>query len=418
MSNARDVVIVAGARTPIGRIGGVFKDIKAPDLAAMAIKEAVKRAGIGSEMVEEVLLGTTHIEGMGMLPARIASLKAGLSPRTHSATTVHTMCSSGSMVADLGALKIKSGQRDIVVVGGMESFSCAPYMLMGARWGLRMGAVKLEDALFYDGFQDIDGVYGGYKHVAETFERIIDEREEIRKAYELSQEADLNITLEGANHWAYESIQKWINAQERDFFKEIFPVEVPQRKKPPIIVDRDETPRTDTTMEKLAKLSPVFKPEGGKLTAGNVPPLNDGGLAMVMMSREKVEELYLKPLGTWIDSCMDQVEPWWVGVGPAISIPKVLKKTGLTLEEMDIIEINEASAAQTLFCVNALGLPHEKVNVNGGAVALGHPPGLTGARLILTALYALREREKKYAVVSQCAGGGCGMATIIRAWEE
>ncbi|MBW1788031.1 MAG: thiolase family protein, partial [Deltaproteobacteria bacterium] len=348
----------------------------------------------------------------------IASLKAGLSPRTHSATTVHTMCSSGSMVADLGALKIKSGQRDIVVVGGMESYSCAPYMLMGARWGLRMGAVKLEDALFYDGFQDIDGVYGGYNHVAETFEKIIDEREDIRKAYKLPPEANLDITLEDANRWAYESIQKWIKAQERGFFKEVFPVEVPQRKKPPIIVDRDETPRTDTTMEKLAKLSPVFKPEGGRLTAGNVPPLNDGGLAMVMMSRKKVEELNLKPLGTWIDSCMDQVEPWWVGVGPAISIPKVLEKTGLALEEMDIIEINEASAAQTLFCVNALGLPREKVNVNGGAVAVGHPPGLTGARLILTALYALREREKKYAVVSQCAGGGCGMATVIRAWAE
>jgi len=202
--------------------------------------------------------------------------------------------------------------------------------------------------------------------VAETFEKIIDEREDIRKAYKLPPEANLDITLEDANRWAYESIQKWIKAQERGFFKEVFPVEVPQRKKPPIIVDRDETPRTDTTMEKLAKLSPVFK------------------------------------LGVW----------------PAISIPKVLEKTGLALEEMDIIEINEASAAQTLFCVNALGLPREKVNVNGGAVAVGHPPGLTGARLILTALYALREREKKYAVVSQCAGGGCGMATVIRAWAE
>jgi len=322
------------------------------------------------------------------------------------------------MAAQLGALKIKSGERDIVIAGGMESFSCAPYLVMGARWGLRMGAAKMEDSLFYDGFQDNDGVYGGYNHIAETFERIIDEREEIRKAYKLSSNANLNITLDDANLWAYESIQKWIKAQERNFFQEIVPVEVPQRKKSPIIVGRDETPRTDTTLEKLSNLSPVFKPKGGRLTAGNVPPLNDGGLAIVMMSRKKVEELNLKPLGTWVASSMDHVEPWWVGVGPAVSIPKVLKKTGLTLKQMDVVEINEASAAQTLFCVNALGLDRERVNVNGGAVALGHPPGLTGARLILTALYALQEREEQYAVVSQCAGGGCGMATVIKAWER
>ena len=418
MNSDRDVIIVAGARTPIGRFGGVFKNIKATDLAAMAIREAIKRAGVEPAMVEEVLLGTTHSEGMGMLPARISSLKAGLSPRTHSATTVHTMCSSGSMVADLAALKIRSGERDVVIVGGMENFSDVPYLAIGARWGLRMGSAKLEDALFYDGFTDIDGAYGGFNHVAETFERIIDEREDIRREYGLSKEANLDIRLEDANLWAYESIQKWIKAQERGFFKEVFPVEVPQRKRSPLIVNKDETPRIDTTMEQLAKLPTIFKPDGGRLTAGNVPPLNDGALAMVMMSRKMVNELKLKPLGIWMASCMDQVEPWWVGVGPAVSIPKVLKKTGLALEEIDIFEINEASAAQCFFCVNALKLPHDKVNVNGGAVALGHPPGLTGARLILTALHALHERKERYAVASQCAGGGNGMATVIKAWED
>lgn len=418
MTDERDVIIVAGARTPIGRFGGVFVDTKATDLAAMAIKEAVKRADIDPGTVEEVILGTTHLEGVGMLPARISSLKAGLPPRTHTSTTVHTMCSSGSMAAELGALKIRSGERDVVIVGGMESFSGAPYMVMGARWGLRMGQAKFEDALFYDGFTDIDGIYGGYNHVAETFERIIDEREEIRKEYGFPQEVNLDISFEDTNLWAYNSIQKWMQAQERGFFKEVFPVEVPQRKQPPIVVDRDETPRIDTTMEKLAKLPTVFKPNGGRLTAGNVPPLNDGAIAMVMMSRKRVNDLKLKPLGIWIASCMDQVEPWWVGIGPAVSIPKVLKKTGLAIQEVDLFEVNEASAAQCLFCVNVLKLPHDKVNVNGGAVALGHPPGMTGARLILTALYALHERGDKYAIASQCAGGGCGMATVIKVWED
>jgi len=417
MSNERDVVIIAGARTPIGRHGGVFKDIKATDLAAMAIKEAVKRAGIGPEMVEEVLLGTIHAEGMGLLPARIASLRGGLPPSTHVSTTIHTMCSSGSQAAALAALKIKSGERDVVLVGGMESFSNAPFMVMEARWGIRMGSVKFEDALVYDGFQDTDGAHGGFKHVGETFERIVDECETIRKQYQFSHDAHLNISFQETNQWAYESIQKWIKAQERGFFKEVLRVEVPQRKGPPLVVDRDETPRTDTTMEKLAKLPTIFKPQGGRLTAGNVPPLNDGALAMIMMSRKKAEELKLKPMGTWIAAEWDRVEPWWLGIGPAVSIPRVLKKTGLTSDQIDVFEINEASAVQCLFCVNALGLPKEKVNMNGGAVAIGHPPGLTGARLILTALYSLKERGGKYAVVSQCAGGGCGMATVVKAWE-
>jgi len=417
MSSERDVVIITGARTPIGRLGGVFKDITGPELAGMAIKEAVKRAGIGPEMVEEVLLGTIHAEGMGILPARIASLKAGLPAKTHSSTTVHTMCSSGSKSAEIAALKIKSGERDIVVVGGMESFSNAPYMVMGARWGLRMGSVKFEDALIYDGFEDSSGAYGGFKHVGETFEFMIDQHEKVREEYNIPAGTHLDITFNDANEWAYNSIQKWIKAQERGFFKEVFPVEVPQRKKAPILVDRDETPRTDTTPEMLAKLPTIFKKDGGRLSPGNVPPLNDGALAMVMMSRKKAEELNLKPLGIWEASSMDQVEPGWLGMGPVISIRKVLEKTGLTLDQMDIVEINEANAAQCLFCVNALELPHDKVNVNGGAVAIGHPPGLTGARLILTALYELQDRKGKYAVVSQCAGGGCGMATVVRAWD-
>ena len=417
MNRDREVVIVAGARTPIGRFGGVFKDMKATDLAAMAIQEAVKRAGIGPEMVEDVILGTTHLEGMGMLPARIASLKAGLPPQTHTATTVHTMCSSGSMAAYLAALKIRTGEKDVVIIGGMESFSQAPYLVMGARWGLRMGPTQFEDALFYDGFTDIDGTYGGYMHVAETFEKIVDDCEKIREIYQLDKEVHLNISFEETNKWAFNSIQKWMKAQERGFFQEVFPVSVPQRKKPPLVVDCDETPRTDTTMEGLAKLPTIFKPDGGRLTAGNVPPLNDGAVAVVMMSRKKAQELKLKPMGIWVASCEDQVEPYWVGIGPAISIPKVLKKTDLTLEEIDVFEINEASAAQCIFCVNALKLPYEKVNVNGGAVALGHPPGMTGARLILTALYSLHEQGKQIAIAAQCAGGGTGMATVIKAWD-
>ncbi len=418
MKNDKDVVIVAGARTPIGRLGGVFKDIPATDLAAMAIKEAVKRAGISPEMVEDVMMGTIHPEGMGVLPARIASLKAGIPYHTHASMTLNTMCSSGMMASDLAAMKIASGRHDVVVVGGMESFSRVPYMVMEARFGIRLGSVQFEDALMYDGFRDVANAYGGWNHIGETFERLIDEREKVRKKYGIPKDAHLNITFEESNQWAYESIQKWIKAQERGFFKEVFPVDVPQRKRPPIIVDQDETPRTDTSLEKLANLPPVFKPDGGRLTAGNVPPLNDGAIAMVMMSRKKVEELNLKPLGTWIASTTDCVEPWFVGVGPFVSIPKVMEKTGLSLEEIDIFEIHEAAAAQCLFCVNALGIPEEKVNVNGGPVALGHPPGLTGARQILTALYALHERNEKIAVASQCAGGGGGMAAVLKIWEK
>jgi len=315
-------------------------------------------------------------------------------------------------------MKIESGRHDVVVVGGMESFSQVPYMVMEARFGVRLGSVQFEDALIYDGFRDVYGAYGGWNHVGETFETLIDEREEVRRKYGIPEDAHLDITFEEANQWAYESIQKWMKAQERGFFKEVFTVEVPQRKGPPIVVDRDETPRTDTSLEKLAKLPTIFKPEGGRLTAGNVPPLNDGALAMVMMSRKKVEELNLEPLGTWIASAIDRVEPWLVGVGPAVSIPKVMKKTGLSLEEIDVFEIHEASAVQCLFNINALGIPEEKVNVNGGPVAIGHPPGLTGARQILTALYALRERGERMAVASQCAGGGSGMATVLKIWED
>ena len=276
------------------------------------------------------------------------------------------------------------------------------------RWGYRLNNTKIVDALFYDGFTDTYGVYGGYKHVGETAENIIADAEKICKNYNVPQ---INLTFEEINEFALKSQLKYQEAKEENFFKEIMPVEVPTKKGKSLIT-ADESPRLEVTLEKLNSLKPVFR-EGGFVTAGNTPNLNDGAAAILLMSKEKAEELNLNPLGYWKNSAMGNVQPQYMGLGPIPAIRNLLKKISLTIEDIDIFEINEAQAQQVLFCLRALGINERKVNVNGGAIALGHPPGMTGTRLIITALYELKRRKAKFAICSQCAGGGTGMATLI-----
>ncbi len=403
----RKIAIINGARTPIGKFGGKFRDIPAVELGSIAIKAAIKRSGIKPEMIEDVILGVIHQEGMGNHPARIASLKAGI-PYDASALTVNNICSSGMKAIEIAARQIAMGENDIVIAGGMESNSQCPYMLMNARWGYRLSSDEIVDALFYDGFTDTHGVYGGYKHVGETAENILENSEKICNKHDLPL---INLTFEEINEFALRSHQNYFRAKNNGFFNEITPVEI-IKKKDKVIISDDESPRSDITLDKLNQLKPVFR-KGGFVTAGNTPNLNDGAAAIIMMSEENAKELNLKPMGFWINSAPGNVEPKFMGLGPIVAIRRLLEKTNLNIEEIDIFEINEAQAQQVLFCIKGLGIDKSKVNVNGGAIALGHPPGMTGARLILTALYELKRRKARYAICSQCAGGGTGMATLI-----
>ncbi len=403
----REVVVINGARTPIGHFGKAFKDVPAVDLASFAIKAAIERSKIQSYVIEDVILGAIHQEGMGNNPARIASLKAGI-PYTAGALTITNVCSSGMKAVEIAARQIATGENDIVLAGGMESNSQCPYMLMNARWGHRLGTAEMVDALFYDGFTDTYGVYGGYKHVGETAENILENSKEICVKYGLP---EVKLSFEEINEFALESQKKYQKAKREDYFHEIVPVEL-QIKGKTIIIKDDGSPRPDVSLEKLNSLKPVFR-EGGFVTPGNTPALNDGAVAIILMAKEKAEELNLNYMGIWRASAMGNVEPKYMGIGPIPAIRNLLQKTSLALNDIDIFEINEAQAQQVLFCTKALGIESTRVNVNGGAIALGHPPGMTGARLILTALYELKRRNGRYAICSQCAGGGTEMATLI-----
>ncbi|TFG04479.1 MAG: thiolase family protein [Promethearchaeota archaeon] len=402
-----EVVIINGARTPIGKFGGVFKDVPAVDLASFAMKAAIERSGVTLDMVDDVIMGAIHQEGMGNNPARIASLKAGIS--FHSgALTVNNICSSSMKAIEIAANQIMMEQDEIILAGGMESNSQCPYMLMNLRWGYRLRSDEIVDALFYDGFTDVHGIYGGYNHVGETAENIIENAEEISKKYDLPL---ISLSFAEINQYALESQKKYQNARERDFFKEIIPINISSRGKEEFIQE-DESPRPYITIDALNRLKPVFR-EGGMVTAGNTPNLNDGAVALILMSKSKARDLNLNPLGEWKCSASGNVEPEYMGLGPIPAVRNLLNKTQLTLPDIDVFEINEAQAQQVLFCIRALGIDEDKVNVNGGAIAMGHPPGMTGGRLILTALQELNQKNKKRAICTLCAGGGTGMATLI-----
>jgi len=389
----REVVIASAARTPIGKFLGGLSPFTAPQLGSIAIKEAMKRAGVEGEIVEEVIMGNVLMAGLGQNPARQAAIHAGVNVGA-GAVTVNKVCGSGLKAVVFATQAIKLEDADIVVAGGMESMSNAPYLLRQARTGYRLNDGVLVDAMVYDGLWD---VYNDF-HMGNTAELVSEK---------------YNIPREEMDEYAYNSHMKAVRAtEEGKFADEIVPVEVPQRKGEPIVVEKDEGPRADTSMERLAKLKPVFK-EGGVVTAGNSSQISDGAAAMVLMSAEKAEELGVKPLAKVTGYATGGLEPEWVMMTPTVAVPKLLEKTGLKLEDFDLIELNEAFAVQPCAVMKELGMDPEKVNIHGGAVALGHPIGCSGARILVTLIYALKQTGGKRGLATLCLGGGNAVALSI-----
>jgi len=396
-TNSREPVIVSAARTPIGRFQGTLAPLSAPELGAVAIRAAIERAGIDPTIVGEVLMGNVVQAGVGQAPARQAAIKAGLPP-TVGATTVNKVCGSGLKAVMLAAAMVATGDGDVFVAGGMESMNNGPYMLKQARFGYRLGDGKLVDATVHDGlwcpFQDW--------HMGNAAEWIARE---------------YGLTRQELDEYAYRSHMKAIAAIDEGRFKEeIVPVQVPQPKGGPILFDTDECPRRDTSLEALARLKPAFQPDG-IVTAGNSPGITDGAAALVVMSRGKAEELGLRPLARIVAYAQAAVEPLKIFTAPIFAVRKLWAKTGTTVDDYDLYEINEAFAAQVVADGKELGLPWEKVNVNGGAIALGHPIGCSGARILVTLIYALRQRGLRRGLASLCLGGGEAVAMAIEVEE-
>lgn len=389
----RDVVITSAVRTAIGNFNGGLAPFSANELGAAVIKEAVSRTGIKPENVDEVIFGNIFQAGQGANPARQSAIKAGL-PVEVTSFTVNKLCGSGLKAVNLAAQAIMVGDADIIVAGGMESMTNAPYLLDSkSRWGYRMGHGKVIDSLLQDGlwcpFNDC--------HMGVTAENIA---------------AKYGITREEQDRLAVESQEKAIKAIAGGAFKkEILPL-VTKTKKGDVIVDTDEYPRADTTLEGLAKLKPAFK-QDGTVTAGNASGINDGAAALVVMSAEKANDLDIKPMARIHAYASGGVDPRFMGMGPVPATRKALAKAGLTIHDMDLIEANEAFAAQFLAVGKELGFAKEKVNIHGGAVALGHPVGASGARILVTLLYAMEQKNAKLGLATLCIGGGQGIATIV-----
>ncbi|WP_077369525.1 acetyl-CoA C-acetyltransferase [Anaerosalibacter sp. Marseille-P3206] len=390
----REVVIASAVRTPIGTFGGSFKNVSAVDLGTAAVKEAIKRAGIEANQVEELIFGNVLQAGLGQNVARQVSVAAGI-PIEVPSFTVNKVCGSGLKTVALAAQAILAGESDIIVAGGTENMSRAPYILNDARWGQRMGDGKLVDYMIHDGLWDIFNDY----HMGITAENVAEK---------------WNLTREEQDEFSLQSQLRAEEAIKSGRFKdEIVPIEVPQRKKDPIIVDTDEHPRFGSTIEGMAKLRPAFKKDG-TVTAGNASGINDGAAALVIMSKEKADELGIKPLATIVSYASAGVEPSLMGTGPIPSSRKALLKANLTIDDIDLVEANEAFAAQSLAVVKELGLDPEKTNVNGGAIALGHPIGASGARILVTLLYEMAKRDAHQGLATLCIGGGQGIALIVR----
>lgn len=389
----KEAVIVSAVRTPMGSFGGSLKNVPTRTLGAIVIKEAIKRAGIKPEMVEEVIMGTVLQGALGQNVARQMTLDAGL-PKEVPAMTINKVCGSGLRAIELAAQIIKAGDADILVAGGAENMSAAAYAIPSARWGARMNDTKLIDMMTNDGLTDAFHHY----HMGITAENVAEQ---------------WGITREQLDEFSVISQNRAEAAIKEGKFKdEIVPVEIPQKKGDPIIFDTDEFPRFGTTMEKVAKLKPAFKKDG-IVTAGNASGINDAGAAVVVMSREKAEELGIKPMCTIVSYASAGVDPSIMGVGPVPASEKALKKAGLTMKDMDLVEANEAFAAQSLAVRKDLGLDPEKTNVNGGAIALGHPIGASGCRILITLLYEMIKRDSKYGLATLCIGGGMGTTMII-----
>ena len=389
----REVVIVSAVRTAVGSFGGGLRDVPAVELGKIAVAEAVKRANIKPDLVEEVILGCVLTAGQGQNPTRQVLIRAGI-PKEIPGTTINKVCASGLKSVMMAAQAIKAGDADTIVAGGMESMSQAPYLLQGARWGYRMNDAPVVDGMIHDGLLDIFNRY----HMGITAENVAEK---------------FGISRQDQDTLALRSQQNAGRALKEGRFKdEIVPVSIPQRKGNPLVFDTDEHPRPNTTAEALAGLRPAFKKDG-TVTAGNASGINDGGAALVVMSAEKAKALGLQPLARIKSYATAGVAPEIMGTGPVPSSQIALKKAGLTVKDLDLVEANEAFAAQAVFVNRTMGWDMEKVNVNGGAVALGHPIGASGARILVTLLYELKKRQSRYGIATLCVGGGMGGALIV-----
>ncbi|MEP7041081.1 MAG: acetyl-CoA C-acetyltransferase [Chloroflexota bacterium] len=388
-----DVFILSSARTPIGKFGGGLSTVPATQLGAVAIRAAVERAGVDAERIDEVFMGQVIQAGAGQAPARQAALGAGL-PNGVGATTINKVCGSGLKAVMLGAASIRAGDADLIVAGGMENMNLGPYLLPGARAGYRLGNAELVDATVHDGLWcaicDV--------HMGMHAERVATKHE---------------VTREAQDEFAVRSHQRALAAiADGRFAEEIVPVEVPG-KKGPTIVDTDENPRSDTSLEALARLMPAFQPDDGTVTAGNAPGITDGAAALVLASDEAVTRDGLKPIARITGYAQADVAPEWLFEAPIDGVRRLLSKLDLKLDEFDLVEINEAFAAQVLADGNVLGFDWDRVNVNGGAIALGHPIGASGARVLTTLLHELRRRGGRRGLATLCLGGGGAVALAV-----
>jgi acetyl-CoA C-acetyltransferase len=390
-----DVVIISGCRTPVGKFQGSLSDLSATQLGAIAVREAVKRAGLNSDQVDECIMGNVLPAGLGQNPARQAAIFAGLSPAT-GAMTINKVCGSGLKAVALAAQAVQTGNASIVVAGGMESMTNAPYLLPQARKGYRLGNGKVIDSMVHDGLWDI---YNDY-HMGITGENVAEK---------------YGITREEQDEFAVNSHRKAIAAWKECRFKsQIVPVEIPAKKKgeAPTFFEKDESPREDTTIESLRALKPAFKKDG-TVTAGNAPGVNDGAAAVVVTSATRAKELGIQPLVRIVAQATSGVEPKWVMMAPVDAVRKIWEKTGWKNEDVDLYELNEAFSVQALGVTRELGLDLNKVNVNGGAVAIGHPIGASGARVLVTLIYEMARRNSKRGIAALCLGGGNAVAMAV-----
>lgn len=386
-------VILSGVRTPFGKLGGVLSSLSASQLGGIAIKEAIQRANVQPDDINQVILGNVLQGGQGQIPSRQAAHHAGL-PWDIKTETINKVCASGLRSVTMADQIIRAGDEEVIAAGGMESMSNAPYLLPKARWGLKMGDGFTKDLMIHDGLTcSFTGVQMG--------------------VYGSKAASEMNISREEQDAWAYRSHLRAIDALEKQkWLEEMVPVEVPQRKGEPLLISRDEAPRKDTSIEKLASLKPVFD-QTGTVTAGNAPGVNDGAAALVLMSEERAMKEGRKPLATILGHASIALEPKDFPKTPGLVINELLKKTGKTVEEIDLFEINEAFAAVALISSKLAYIDKEKINVNGGAVALGHPIGASGARIIVTLIHELKRCGGGIGIASICSGGGQGDAIMV-----
>jgi acetyl-CoA C-acetyltransferase len=388
-------VIVSAVRTPVGTFGGYFKDVPATELGSHALRAALERAEVSPEEVQEVLLGCVLQAGLGQNPARQAAIGAGL-PVEVPATTINMLCGSGLKSVTLASQIIRAGDADIIVAGGMENMTRAPYLVPSGRFGARLGDTQMIDSMVHDGLTDAFE----HVHMGITAENVAE---------------DYGITREDQDEFAAQSQQKAERAIAEGIFKEeIVPIEVPQKKGDPLLVDNDEHPRAGTTSESLGKLRTAFLKDGGTVTAGNASGLNDGASAIVVMSQRMAQERGLEPLGIVESYASVGVEPRVMGIGPITATRKALAKVGLGVEDVDLFELNEAFAAQSLAVRRELGIAEDRVNPHGGAIALGHPIGASGGRILVTLLHEMKRERLHRGVATLCVGGGQGQAAVIR----